>query len=287
MPMLRLRGGTSTPRAGSDTTLPPIAIVPAVGCSSPATQRKVVVLPQPDGPSSTTISPASTRKLTPSTAAIPAMKTLRRRSTLSSADIQAHPTRFVSRTRCSAQRVSAERCTADAGPRFCRRKQPGSRVCSAPLPPALAALGRGSCCAAPGTQAASLPIAVDLVPLLDPIMVQLHVLIEVRHPRLHHLRVEALGVERRLLERGEIALLLDHEGLPLLGQAPVEEQLGGIGIGGGLGDPAGIRIDRRTLGGEENLQRRAVLLLRVDDIVEQRRDGDLPAHQRVGGRRTR
>ena len=31
---------------------------PAVGCSSPATQRSVVVLPQPDGPSSTTISPA-------------------------------------------------------------------------------------------------------------------------------------------------------------------------------------------------------------------------------------
>src|SRR5438128_8634299 len=114
--MLRLRGGTSTPRAGSDTTLPPIAIVPAVGCSSPATQRKVVVLPQPDGPSSTTISPASTRKLTPSTAAIPAMNTLRRWSTLSSADI-------------------------------------------------------------------SLPIAVDLVPLLHPIMVQPHVLIEVRHPR--------------------------------------------------------------------------------------------------------
>src|SRR5712691_12506385 len=30
--------------------------------------------------------------------------------------------------------------------------EPGSRVCSAPLPPALAALGRGPCCAAPGTR---------------------------------------------------------------------------------------------------------------------------------------
>ena len=43
-------------------------ISPEVGCSSPATQRKVVVLPQPEGPSSTTISPAGTAKLTPSIA---------------------------------------------------------------------------------------------------------------------------------------------------------------------------------------------------------------------------
>ena len=59
------------PRAGDDTTLPPMLISPAVGCSSPATQRKVVVLPQPEGPSSTTISPAGTAKLTPSMAGRP------------------------------------------------------------------------------------------------------------------------------------------------------------------------------------------------------------------------
>ena len=34
-------------------------------------QRSVVVLPQPDGPSRTTISPAATRKLTSSTAGRP------------------------------------------------------------------------------------------------------------------------------------------------------------------------------------------------------------------------
>ena len=53
-------------------------MVPAVGCSRPATQRKVVVLPQPEGPSSTTISPAGTAKLTPSTAGRPIVNCLRR-----------------------------------------------------------------------------------------------------------------------------------------------------------------------------------------------------------------
>src|SRR5437763_16491047 len=86
--MLRSRDGTSTPRYGADTTLPPIEIVPAVGCSSPATQRRVVVLPQPDGPSSTTISPAATRKLTSSTAGRPTANCLRRCETINSADIQ-------------------------------------------------------------------------------------------------------------------------------------------------------------------------------------------------------
>ena len=65
---------TSTPRPGSQTTRSPIEMRPPVGCSSPATQRKVVVLPQPEGPSRTTISPAGTSKLTPSTAGLPAAK---------------------------------------------------------------------------------------------------------------------------------------------------------------------------------------------------------------------
>src|SRR5262245_32595630 len=86
MPMLRSRGGTRTPSAGDDTTCPPMLIVPAVGCSRPATQRRVVVLPQPEGPSSTTISPAGTAKLTPPTAAMPA-KSFLRSLTSSAADI--------------------------------------------------------------------------------------------------------------------------------------------------------------------------------------------------------
>src|SRR5262245_23309248 len=78
MPMSRRRGGTITPPAGAETRRPPMLIAPVVGCSSPATQRSVVVLPQPEGPSSTTISPAGMLKLTPSIAGRPIANCLRR-----------------------------------------------------------------------------------------------------------------------------------------------------------------------------------------------------------------
>src|SRR6476661_3348369 len=48
---------------------PPIKISPAVGCSRPATIRRVVVLPQPDGPSSAKKLPSGTSRSMPSTAA--------------------------------------------------------------------------------------------------------------------------------------------------------------------------------------------------------------------------
>src|SRR3981189_2593650 len=85
MPRSRCRGATEMPRDGADTTLPAMLMEPAVGCSRPATQRSVVVLPQPEGPSSTTISPAGTLKLTPSTAGRPTANRLRRSLTLSAA----------------------------------------------------------------------------------------------------------------------------------------------------------------------------------------------------------
>src|ERR1700749_1442200 len=83
MPRSRERGGTRMPRPGDDTVRPPIEISPPVGCSSPATQRSVVVLPRPEGPSSTTISPAGTLKLTPSIAGRPIANCLRRSVTSS------------------------------------------------------------------------------------------------------------------------------------------------------------------------------------------------------------
>src|SRR3569623_396757 len=49
------------------TSLPSIRIVPAVGLSKPATMRKTVVLPQPDGPSSERNSPPSMPRLKPLT----------------------------------------------------------------------------------------------------------------------------------------------------------------------------------------------------------------------------
>ena len=60
--IFRLRGGRSF------TMRPPMRISPAVGCSSPAIMRSRVVLPHPDGPSSTRNSPSRVARSTPSTA---------------------------------------------------------------------------------------------------------------------------------------------------------------------------------------------------------------------------
>src|SRR4029079_14410684 len=170
IPRSRSRGGTRMPRAGDDTTLPPIEISPPVGCSRPATQRNVVVLPQPDGPSSTTISPAGTAKLTPSTAGRPIAHCLRRSVTSS---------------------VAVMRQSDSSG-------------------------------------SGSLAVTESLVPLRNPIGMQLHVLIHIRIPDLHHLGVEPFRKSRRLLQRGQVTLLLDHVGLALLRQRPVQVQPCGI-----------------------------------------------------------
>ena len=51
---------TSRSVGGSSvTSSPPIRMRPAVGISRPAIMRRVVVLPQPDGPSSVTSVPGS------------------------------------------------------------------------------------------------------------------------------------------------------------------------------------------------------------------------------------
>src|SRR5215203_5116528 len=69
MPRLRRCGGTKLPAATSTTVRSAMVMRPASAFSRPATQRSVVVLPQPDGPSSVTTSPAPTSKSMPSTAA--------------------------------------------------------------------------------------------------------------------------------------------------------------------------------------------------------------------------
>ncbi len=50
------------------TSSPPMLIRPALGSSSPAISRSVLVLPQPDGPSSVTSVPGAISRLTSSTA---------------------------------------------------------------------------------------------------------------------------------------------------------------------------------------------------------------------------
>ena len=69
MPRRRRSDGTKTREAASLTSSLPMLIRPPVFCSRPATMRNVVVLPQPDGPSSVTNSPSLTRRSTSLTAA--------------------------------------------------------------------------------------------------------------------------------------------------------------------------------------------------------------------------
>src|SRR5260370_29058597 len=104
----------------------------------------------------------------------------------------------------------------------------------------------------------SLPVAESLVPVGNPCPMQLYVLVEFREPDFYDLGIEAFGIDRRHFQRSEVTELLDHEGLTFLRQAPVEEQLRGIGMSGDFRNSRGIGIDRRALGREENLDRRAV-----------------------------
>ena len=62
MAMSRSLGGTSF------TTSPPIAMSPPVISSRPAIMRKVVLLPQPEGPTSTMNSLSAMSRSTPRTA---------------------------------------------------------------------------------------------------------------------------------------------------------------------------------------------------------------------------
>ena len=61
MPTLRLLGGRDIRREVMTTACSPKKISPASGVSKPATMRKVVVLPQPLGPSKVSISPSVRR----------------------------------------------------------------------------------------------------------------------------------------------------------------------------------------------------------------------------------
>ncbi len=68
MPMPRSLAGTKIRFAESKTVRLPMTMRPDCGRSSPARQRSVVVLPQPDGPSSVMSLPVSASRLMPSTA---------------------------------------------------------------------------------------------------------------------------------------------------------------------------------------------------------------------------
>ena len=65
--MFRRSGGTQND--GDDTVCPFISIVPRLGAKKPAIIRSIVVLPQPEGPSSETNSPAEMSSVKSRTAA--------------------------------------------------------------------------------------------------------------------------------------------------------------------------------------------------------------------------
>ena len=63
MPMARCSTGTLMRALASNRRRSSTAITPSSGVSSPAMQRSVVVLPQPEGPSSVKNVPVSSAKL--------------------------------------------------------------------------------------------------------------------------------------------------------------------------------------------------------------------------------
>src|SRR5258708_36476569 len=85
MPTARSSTGTLTRALASNNFRSSTAMIPSSGVSSPAMQRKVVVLPQPEGPSNVKKVPASSAKLAsripPTIMSVTFSKILLRRST--------------------------------------------------------------------------------------------------------------------------------------------------------------------------------------------------------------
>src|ERR1700754_765081 len=102
----------ATSRGRGDKSFPtrsPNCSVPDVIGSSPATIRSAVVLPHPDGPTSTANSPGSTARSRPSTARTPVAYTLVRPSsdTAASAGTSASKTQIVRSVRDAAEQHAA------------------------------------------------------------------------------------------------------------------------------------------------------------------------------------
>ena len=79
--MSRSRGSTSF------ATVSPMRMVPSVTSSRPATIRRAVVFPHPDGPTKTMNSPSRTSRLNPSTARVPSGKTFATPSNVTDANV--------------------------------------------------------------------------------------------------------------------------------------------------------------------------------------------------------
>ena len=227
MPMLRSARRHQHAALGRGDDVPADRDAPAVGCSRPATQRRVVVLPQPDGPSRTTISPAG--------------------------DVEAHV-------------VDGRRAGREHLAQLARRSVPPT--CASP-PTTSTADSRRSCSTPRARPSRSFSNSL-----------------EVRHPHLDRpsgskpWRVGGGVFSEVRLPSSLIMKAWPSSDRPSSGTAWRHS---------GSWRSWGCRRRRGLIGtpsgGKNDLHRRAVVLLGVDDVVEQRRDRDLAAHQRVGERR--
>src|SRR5262249_2472256 len=106
----------------------------------------------------------------------------------------------------------------------------------------------------------SLSVVIRPVPLRDPVLVQRHELLEVRYPDFHLVGIESLRIDRRPLERAQIALLLVHEGLAFDRQAPVEIEPCGVRMRRRLRNAGRVGGDGHALGRKDHLERGPVAL---------------------------
>src|SRR5882757_8003998 len=115
--MLRCSGGKV--RAFDDTSRSPTWISPAVGSRKPAISRKVVVLPQPEGPSRQTSCPWSIRSETLSTTASSKKRLVRPRSSTDANQVP--PIALQRRCRLVAGQYKHEKINAEKAWRMLRR----------------------------------------------------------------------------------------------------------------------------------------------------------------------
>ena len=203
MPMLRRRGGTCTPRSGAATLSPPIEIVPRgrlFEAGDAAQGRGLAAAGRPE-----------------------------QHDDLARRDAEAHVVdrgAADQRTACADARRSVRRTFNSCIPHAMHASVIAERAWT-PAWPRM----RASSLACTGRVTAGTRTSCST---RRAILLQPHELFVFRHPHLHDVGIEAFRIERRLLERGEVAELLDHHRLAFLGEAPVEEQPRGVRVGGGL-----------------------------------------------------
>ena len=119
MPSPRAFAGTWAPDRAESRVRPPTTISPLSGVSRPAMQRRIVVFPQPDGPSRAKNSPRRTENVTPSAATtvrasspLPAANVFVRSSMRSSASLIAAGYRASRRRERPRRRVHRARRTS-------------------------------------------------------------------------------------------------------------------------------------------------------------------------------